>query len=627
MANTDGGYIFLGIEEKKPNLILHTIPDPSKLKKELLDTLNNPTKVNINLLQNEDILETEIQGKTLVRVHVPRATRKQRPVYIGTNPLTGTYIRRHESDYLCSPEHVKQMFGEQAQDTRDAVLLAGFTFEEDIDKESFRIYRQNFLNRKPEHPFNECDDREFLRQIGGWGKERSSGNEGLTLAGILMFGKFRSILDAVPNYIVDYQEREGTETRWIDRVTTDGSWSGNLYDFYRTVTKKLFTDLKVPFHLEGDQRIEDTPVHEALREAFVNTLIHADYFGSCSILVVKRPDLFGFRNPGLMRVPKDEALRGGISDCRNRNLQKMFQFLGRGEQAGSGVPMIFQNWAKQHWREPYLEERYESNQTVLKLKMISLVPEPVIRDLKEKYGEAFQGLPQLEQSILIAAGTEECVNHQRMKELVKDHPHDISRSLHALVENGLLESDGSGKATFYYLPGEHPMQDEMFGAQRSSTEVSSVHMGGSLVHLTASLVHLEGSSDRLIDDPDILSELQEIARPISSTGKASRELIEETILRLCDDRYLTIDELAVLLDRNKGSLWSRYISLMIADGRLIQKYRNVPSHPNQKYTASPGGGRSTMVREGCMETELGEIPEEWSIIKLTEICGSALEYY
>ncbi|MDD1728079.1 MAG: AAA family ATPase, partial [Methanospirillum sp.] len=573
----------------KPNLYLHSIPDPSKLKKELLDTLNNRTKVNINLLQNEDIQDLEIQGKTLIRIHVPRATRKQRPVYIGSNPLTGTYIRKHESDYLCSAEHVKQMLGEQAQDTRDAVLLSGFSFEEDVEKESFRIYRQNFQNRKPEHPFNECDDREFMRQIGGWAKERSSGKEGLTLAGLLMFGKFRSILDAIPNYIVDYQERAGTETRWVDRVTTDGSWSGNLYDFYRIVTKKLFTDLKVPFQLEGDHRIEDTPVHEALREAFVNTLIHADYSGSCSILVVKRPDLYGFRNPGLMRVPKFEALRGGTSDCRNRNLQKMFQFLGRGEQAGSGVPMIFQNWAKQHWREPYLDERSDSNQTVLKLKMISLVPEPVIRELNKKYGAAFQGLSQLEQEILIAAGTEECVNHQRMKELVKDHPHDISRSLHALVEHGFLESDGSGKATFYYLPGKHPMQDEMFGVHGSSNEVSSVHMGESPVHLTASLVHLEGSSDRLIDDPDILPELQGIAKPVFSTGKASKELIEETIIRLCEDRFLTIDELATLLNRNKNSLRSRYISQMIVDGRLIQKYRNVPSHPNQKYTTAFGG--------------------------------------
>ncbi|MFH1113444.1 MAG: ATP-binding protein [Pseudomonadota bacterium] len=73
----------------------------------------------------------------------------------------------------------------------------------------------------------------------------------------------------------------------------------------------------------------------------MNTLIHADYSGHLSILIVKCPDMFGFRNPGTMRVPIDIALQGGESDCRNRNLQKMFQLVGLGEQAGSGLPKIY----------------------------------------------------------------------------------------------------------------------------------------------------------------------------------------------------------------------------------------------------------------------------------------------
>jgi hypothetical protein len=51
-----------------------------------------------------------------------------------------------------------------------------------------------------------------------------------------MFGKFRSLHDALPNYLVDYQElpEAGRPERWLDRVTTDGMWSGNLFEFYRT---------------------------------------------------------------------------------------------------------------------------------------------------------------------------------------------------------------------------------------------------------------------------------------------------------------------------------------------------------------------------------------------------------
>ena len=223
-----------------------------------------------------------------------------------------------------------------------------------------------------------------------------------------------------------------------------------------------------------------------------------------------------------MRIPKAEALQGGTSDCRNRNLQKMFQFLGRREQAGSGVPMIYQNWAKQHWREPTSEERPESNQTVMELKMISLVPEPVIRELTERYGEAFTGLSRLEQLILITAGTEEFVNHRRMKELVKNHPHDISQSLHVLVEKGFLQREGSSTATFYYLTGHHPMQDEMFGVPAGSPE------------------HLEGSSEHW-------TRLLTLAEPVRRSQKSPKELVESVILQLCSDTYLTLDELSRLL--------------------------------------------------------------------------------
>ncbi len=71
----------------------------------------------------------------------------------------------------------------------------------DIDMESFHAYRQLCQNVKPDHVFNTYDDVEFLRQIGGWTRNRETGKEGLTVAGLLMFGKLRSILDFFPNYI------------------------------------------------------------------------------------------------------------------------------------------------------------------------------------------------------------------------------------------------------------------------------------------------------------------------------------------------------------------------------------------------------------------------------------------
>lgn len=87
---------------------------------------------------------------------------------------------------------------------------------------------------------------------------------------------------------------------------------GNLYDFYRKVFLKLAEGVKVPFELDGDRRLDESPIHVALREALCNALVHADYSDRIAVLVVKSPAMFEFRNPGMMRIPVELALHGAM---------------------------------------------------------------------------------------------------------------------------------------------------------------------------------------------------------------------------------------------------------------------------------------------------------------------------
>jgi predicted HTH transcriptional regulator len=356
-ANTDGGMIYLGVKELKDRSFdAHGIENPDPVLDDLWNQLNNPQKVSRNLLTPAMVRRfPSASGRWVIEIEVPRATRHERPIFINGNPLKGTYKRHHAGDYLCREDEVKRMLAEQTEDARDARLLPGYTFD-DLDMDSFKAYRNRMAALKPDHPFNGAENLEFLRKLGGWRKDRQTGEEGLTLAGLLMFGKHEAIHEVVPNYFVDYRELPvgGTKTKWVDRLSPDGTWSGNLYDFYRMTIQRLFRDLKVPFRLEGGEREDDTPVHKALREALVNSLVHADYSARISILVVKAPVYFGFRNPGKMRIPIEKALEGGHSDCRNRSLQKMFSLIGLGEQAGSGIPRVLENWKSQHYRFPEL---------------------------------------------------------------------------------------------------------------------------------------------------------------------------------------------------------------------------------------------------------------------------------
>lgn len=111
----------------------------------------------------------------------------------------------------------------------------------DLDAETLRAFRQRFASREPDHPFLAMDDKDLLYRLGGRHRDRATGEEGLTLAGLLMFGTERSIIDALPYYQLDYQEQlsKDPEQRWTYRLTLDGKWTPNLFTFYSCVYRRL----------------------------------------------------------------------------------------------------------------------------------------------------------------------------------------------------------------------------------------------------------------------------------------------------------------------------------------------------------------------------------------------------
>jgi len=137
------------------------------------------------------------------------------------------------------------------------------------------------------------------------------------------------------------------------------------------VTPKLTADLKKPFKLENNERIDDTPIHKAIREAFVNLIIHSDYLLDAGTLkVIKLADGYEFTNPGILKIPVDEIFKGGNSKSRNPRMQTMLRRVGLGDNAGSGFPAILHAWRTQGWEEPELCEDTTLNQVTLRLKMI-----------------------------------------------------------------------------------------------------------------------------------------------------------------------------------------------------------------------------------------------------------------
>ncbi len=159
----------------------------------------------------------------MLAFNIPPAERKQKPVYLTTNPFKNTYKRNYEGDYTCKDEEVRRMLADaDLSFSPDNRILEGYTMQ-DIDIPSLQQYRQLLASVKPSHTWLTLDDIAFLEQLGGYRKDRKTKKEGFTVAGIVMFGKYLSITDeeCCPKFFPDYREllSETAEERWSIKST------------------------------------------------------------------------------------------------------------------------------------------------------------------------------------------------------------------------------------------------------------------------------------------------------------------------------------------------------------------------------------------------------------------------
>ena len=580
-ANTNGGVVIIGLRERKGKLLSDnlTAADIDQLQKDLWSGLANKNKINVNLLNNADVRTLEFDDSYLLIIKVPRASRDQRPIHTGLDPYNGTYRRGYEGDYKCTRSEVQRMFADaDLTRTTDKRILKGFTID-DIDKESLRQYRQLFNIAKPDHVWSTLDDLSFLKQLGAYRKDRQSGEEGFTVAGILMFGKSDAITDdeCLPNFFPDYRnETTLNETdRWMDRIYPDGTWEANLFQFYLRTLPRLQSFLPKPFSLKDNQRIDQSPAHVAIREVFVNLCVHPDYKAEGSLTVIFKNGTYIFSNPGTMLISQEQFFEGGESICRNPTIQKMFMMLGPAEKAGSGGAKIINGWRKNNWKAPFICERTRPDKVEFWLSMQSLIQPEVLDELSRRFRLDAQKLSSQIQTILALALTEEHVTNERLRFALGLHKSDITSLLQQMCKEGWLTSDGYGRGTKYHLTT---------GAFNSN----DVCKNGNVDRLNANVDSLDTNVDSLDANVDrskvIIDEfmLSEEARSLLKKRRLSQSQMETLICEITSD-WRTIQDLVQILGKDKSYLRNHVLPNLISRGVLVREYTSIPNHPNQRY--------------------------------------------
>ena len=435
-ANTNGGVILLGVKEDthSKKLIPVGVENPEKLISEIWNILHNAQKISENILLNENIYAINYRNMQLIVVEVPRAARQNRPVYLGRDMFMGTYRRSGEGDYRCKREEILAMLRDQTEEGVDSKVVESLMLE-DLNAESLRGYRMMFSNRKPDHIWTKLSDEQFLYKIGA-AKKGSDGCLHPTLAGLIFFGDFVTIMDELPNYFLDYRERMAADTRWSDRVCcSDGDWSGNIFDFYFRIINKLTADLKKPFKLdENMMRVDDTHIHAAIREALANALIHADYYGRQGIVIDKDFKKITISNPGTFRISVEDAIAGGISDARNAKIFNMFSLINVGERSGSGLCDIYSIWEENGFARPEIQELSDPARVVLTLEVESISNETINETINGKLQQIADLM--LENPYITTAELMQSLQCSRAT---------VARLIKELKEKGYLIREGSNK--------------------------------------------------------------------------------------------------------------------------------------------------------------------------------------
>ncbi len=204
-ANTKGGTIVLGVEEDKKKIdpkerfIIKGVKDPEKRRSDFWNTIHGQ-KVNANILVDDNVYVLKDDDVSLLVIEVPKADYTMRPIYIGENPYKGTYKRNHEGDYHAKEYEVRAMIRDQSDKGNDSTILEGYSMD-DIDADTLKRYRIMFNNWNPDHVWRELSDKEFLEMLGGYRKDRRDKVEGLTIAGLMMFGSGIAIRDEFDNIL------------------------------------------------------------------------------------------------------------------------------------------------------------------------------------------------------------------------------------------------------------------------------------------------------------------------------------------------------------------------------------------------------------------------------------------
>lgn len=306
-ANTDGGEIYVGIDNKGNAVGLKDVDQEyTRITNGIRDAIMPDVTMFVRF---------SIQDNRVVSITVNEGSNK--PYYLkgkGLKP-SGVFVRQGASSVPASPEQIRQMIKDSDGDTFEELRSMEQNLSFEAAANAFRKYGVQF-------------GKEKYRVLG------------ITQKNDDLFTNLALIISdqcAHTTKVAVFGDKSNTVFK--DSKEFGGSVFTQLEDTYNYLMLCNRTEAS----FKGLERIEkqDYP-EEALREALLNALVHRDYSFSGSIIINVNDKRMEFISiGGLLPGLSTDDIRIGISQPRNKNLAEMFHRLRLIESYGTGIRRIY----------------------------------------------------------------------------------------------------------------------------------------------------------------------------------------------------------------------------------------------------------------------------------------------
>ena len=339
--NTKGGDILLGVRDDK-------VVTGVDVKHIFSMQQNFSAAVNNNQLINPpfclQLNQYEINDNVILHVFVPESSQVHRY-------KNNIYIRKHDSDLNVTnnQEEVRRLYNQKSSSYSENKIFKAVTME-DLREDLFEQVRKIVTIGNANHSWGSMDNMTMLRNMGLYQKDLNSGDAGITLACILLFGKDDIIHSAVPAFKIDLIKRVENKERYDDRDV----FTTNLIESYLRAMQFVEKHLPSPFYLEKDRRIDLRNI--IFREIIANAIVHKEYLGAESTKIVIEEDKVYTENSNKPYINGLITMDNTVSHPKNPTITKVFRELGLVEELGSGFNRLFHYARIYTGNDPIIED-------------------------------------------------------------------------------------------------------------------------------------------------------------------------------------------------------------------------------------------------------------------------------